>query len=159
MPPAGFEPAIPAGERLQTLALDRSATLEMQNKSHSAATRMSFLLMLFKPGGVKRTDRTVRQCTVPSSTACGWSAPCRHHCDCQDVRWQQIRSRNSVATPCVTKWYDIRWRTAADWRHRNCKSCCYGQHIGLVRLSVIMVLCCLPAQSGPTCPPERLALV
>ena len=26
MPPAGFEPAIPAGERLQTLALDRSAT-------------------------------------------------------------------------------------------------------------------------------------
>ena len=26
MPPAGFEPAIPAGERLQTHALDRSAT-------------------------------------------------------------------------------------------------------------------------------------
>ena len=26
MPPAGFEPAIPAGERPQTLALDRSAT-------------------------------------------------------------------------------------------------------------------------------------
>jgi hypothetical protein len=26
MPPAEFEPAIPAGERLQTLALDRSAT-------------------------------------------------------------------------------------------------------------------------------------
>jgi hypothetical protein len=26
MPPAGFEPKIPAGERLQTHALDRSAT-------------------------------------------------------------------------------------------------------------------------------------
>ena len=26
MPPAGFEPAIPAGDRLQTLALDRSAS-------------------------------------------------------------------------------------------------------------------------------------
>jgi hypothetical protein len=26
MPPAGYEPAIPAGERLQTHALDRSAT-------------------------------------------------------------------------------------------------------------------------------------
>ena len=26
MPPAGFEPAIPAGERLQAHALDRSAT-------------------------------------------------------------------------------------------------------------------------------------
>ena len=26
MPPAGFEPAIPEGERLQTLTLDRSAT-------------------------------------------------------------------------------------------------------------------------------------
>ena len=26
MPPAGFKPAIPAGERLQTHALDRSAT-------------------------------------------------------------------------------------------------------------------------------------
>jgi hypothetical protein len=26
MPPAGLEPAIPAGERLQTQALDRSAT-------------------------------------------------------------------------------------------------------------------------------------
>ena len=26
MPPAGFQPAIPAGERLQTYALDRSAT-------------------------------------------------------------------------------------------------------------------------------------
>ena len=26
MPPAGFEPAIPAGERLQTHTLDRSAT-------------------------------------------------------------------------------------------------------------------------------------
>jgi hypothetical protein len=26
MPPAGFEPEIPAGERLQTHALDRSAT-------------------------------------------------------------------------------------------------------------------------------------
>ena len=26
MPPAGFEPEIPAGERLQTDALDRSAT-------------------------------------------------------------------------------------------------------------------------------------
>jgi hypothetical protein len=26
MPPVGFEPAIPAGERLQTLALDRSTT-------------------------------------------------------------------------------------------------------------------------------------
>ena len=26
MPPAGFEPAIPAGKRLQTHALDRSAT-------------------------------------------------------------------------------------------------------------------------------------
>ena len=26
MPPAGFEPAIPAGERPPTLALDRSAT-------------------------------------------------------------------------------------------------------------------------------------
>ena len=26
MPSAGFEPAIPAGERLQTLALDRSAS-------------------------------------------------------------------------------------------------------------------------------------
>ena len=26
MPPAGFEPVIPAGERLQTHALDRSAT-------------------------------------------------------------------------------------------------------------------------------------
>ena len=26
MPPTGFEPAIPAGERLQTGALDRSAT-------------------------------------------------------------------------------------------------------------------------------------
>jgi hypothetical protein len=27
MPPSGFEPAIPAGERLQTHALDRSATV------------------------------------------------------------------------------------------------------------------------------------
>ena len=26
MPPAGFEPAVPAGELLQTHALDRSAT-------------------------------------------------------------------------------------------------------------------------------------
>ena len=26
MPPAGFEPTIPAGDRLQTHALDRSAT-------------------------------------------------------------------------------------------------------------------------------------
>jgi hypothetical protein len=26
MPPAGFEPVIPAGERLQTHALDRSTT-------------------------------------------------------------------------------------------------------------------------------------
>ena len=26
MPPAGFEPAIPAGKQLQTFALDRSAT-------------------------------------------------------------------------------------------------------------------------------------
>ena len=26
MPPAGFEPAVPASDRLQTLVLDRSAT-------------------------------------------------------------------------------------------------------------------------------------
>ena len=26
MPPAGFEPAFPVGDRLQTLALDRSVT-------------------------------------------------------------------------------------------------------------------------------------
>jgi hypothetical protein len=28
MPPVGFKPAIPAGDRLQTYALDRSATCE-----------------------------------------------------------------------------------------------------------------------------------
>ena len=35
MHPAGFEPAIPAGERLQTHALDRSGTgIGMQGQGH-----------------------------------------------------------------------------------------------------------------------------
>ena len=42
MPPAGFEPALPASERLQTHALDRTATgigryapLAIQNAPHN----------------------------------------------------------------------------------------------------------------------------
>ena len=35
MPPAGFEPALPAGERLQTHALDRSATVIGSVKKHT----------------------------------------------------------------------------------------------------------------------------
>jgi len=33
MPPAGFKPAIPASELLQTHALDRSATADARNRN------------------------------------------------------------------------------------------------------------------------------
>ena len=45
MPPVGFEPTIPAGERLQTYALDRAATgtghqLSLFNISNSNLTEV-----------------------------------------------------------------------------------------------------------------------
>jgi hypothetical protein len=39
MPPAGFEPVIPASDRLQTLALDRSAMGFDPQTVQSAASR------------------------------------------------------------------------------------------------------------------------
>jgi hypothetical protein len=49
MPSAGFEPAIPAGKRLQTHVLDRSATgigsLYTQNKNSRADTNLCSLLI------------------------------------------------------------------------------------------------------------------
>jgi hypothetical protein len=60
MPPAGFEPAIPAGDRLQTLGLDRSAKfmivsrliIDMRHvwyKSYRENRNMHFVLNKFFP--------------------------------------------------------------------------------------------------------------
>jgi hypothetical protein len=59
MPPVGFKPAIPAGERLQTHALDRSATGIGNYQTHPGITvwhaihRNTFLWPIFLEGGEK----------------------------------------------------------------------------------------------------------